>query len=260
MPATACDLGDSGTVRGRVTWPGELPTVPPFNVRGNPLAPPTLARRRQAPNPNAPRIDPATRGVAGAFVYLKGSAAGSARPWDHPPARVELSNGEITLCQGQRRGNRALVKRGGALEFVSRDEQFYSVRARGAVFFGFTFAEPDRPMFTRLNRPGVVELTSGAGDYWLRAYLLVVETPWCAVTDGEGKFTLSGVPAGEYQVECWLPNWHIARQERDPETGVVSRLDFLPPHIAMLPVQVKPDRVAEVNFPLAPSPDDIKVR
>lgn len=259
-PAAACDPRDTGTVRGCVTWPGDLPAVPPFKVRGNPLAPPTLARRRQVPNPNAPRIDPATRGVAGAFVFLKGKGAGPARPWDHPPVHVELRDGQITLCQGTHRGDRALVARGGMLEIVSRDERFHSLRARGAVFFGFSLPEPERPLSARLHQPGVVELTSGAGEYWLRAYLLVAETPWCAVTDGEGTFVLNAVPAGEYQLECWLPNWDIARQERDPETGVVSRLEFRLPHRVTRPVHVAPQSVAHVGFTLPASPDDVKVR
>ena len=128
------------------------------------------------------------------------------------------------------------------------------------MFFAFTFADPERPVLVRLNRPGVVELTSGAGDYWLRAYVLVSETPYCAVTDRQGAFCLAAVPAGEYEVECWLPNWDVARRERDPETGVVTRLDFGPPHRATRPARVEPRGAAEVHFALPASPDDVEVR
>jgi hypothetical protein len=38
---------------------------------------------------------------------------------------------------------------------------------------------------------------------WMNAYVGVVDNPYFAVTDHKGRFTLDGVPPGEYQVEAW---------------------------------------------------------
>jgi hypothetical protein len=31
------------------------------------------------------------------------------------------------------------------------------------------------------------------------------------------------------ELVCWLPNWHVERRERDPESTLTARLFFRPP-------------------------------
>jgi plastocyanin len=38
---------------------------------------------------------------------------------------------------------------------------------------------------------------------WMRAYLIVTEHPYTAVTDAAGRFSLDQVPAGEYTLQLW---------------------------------------------------------
>ncbi len=38
---------------------------------------------------------------------------------------------------------------------------------------------------------------------WMCAWVVVVDDPYHAVTDEEGMFEISGIPPGEYVVECW---------------------------------------------------------
>lgn len=248
-----------GSIQGRVTWVGELPRVPPFQVRGNPLAPSTHGRRAQVPNPNAPRIDQETRGVADAFVFLEG---GSDTPssWPHPPVRVELRDRQFTVLQGARQGRVGIVRRGDVVEFCSHDSHYHSVRLRGASFLSVCLPDPDQSVKVKLERAGVVELISGAGHYWMRAYLLVSESPACAITDAHGHFTLPQVPAGEREVTCWLPNWAVARQERDPETGVATRLDFDPGLRVTKPCAIRPGATFGVDLTIGSSPEDVHAR
>jgi hypothetical protein len=37
------------------------------------------------------------------------------------------------------------------------------------------------------------------------AYVYVVDTPWFAKTDAQGRARLDGLPAGEYEVHAWHP-------------------------------------------------------
>jgi hypothetical protein len=80
-----------------------------------------------------------------------------------------------------------------------------------------------------LDRPGLVELTSGAGYPWMRAYLFVAEHPYYTRTDAAGRFVLKWVPPGRYEVVCWMPSWIEERHDREPETGIVSRVYFRAP-------------------------------
>jgi hypothetical protein len=245
-----------GTLHGRVAWVGELPCVPPLQVRGNPLAPSTHARRARFANPNAPRIDPESRGIADAFVFVERSPDPESA-WPHPPVRVELRERQFQIIQGERRGRAGLVRRGDLVEFRSHDPLYHSVRLRGASFLSITLPDADQPVRVRLDHPGIVELTSGAGHYWMRAYLLVSDTAACAVTDAQGKFTLPEVPTGERELTCWLPNRGIARQERDPETGVVTRLEFQPGWRATRACAVRAGATVGVDFAIGPSPQNV---
>jgi hypothetical protein len=249
--ATRFDSATAGTIAGCVTWTGALPVIPLFEVRafipsGQPGQP-----RLQRENPNAPRIDPSTRGVVGAVVFLRGVAAEKARPWDHPPVRIEQRDRLLHVLQGGADACVGFVRRGDEVEMVSRDEQFHSLHADGAAFFTLTFPDKDWPRKRRLPSPGVVELSSAAGYYWMRAYLFVGEHSYYTRTDAQGRFQLDGVPPGRYEIVCWHPSWVERSHDRDPETSLVNRLFFRPPVEQRRQIEVGPRASARADFTLA---------
>ncbi|MBF0339017.1 MAG: hypothetical protein HQL05_14460 [Nitrospirae bacterium] len=54
------------------------------------------------------------------------------------------------------------------------------------------------------DKPGVVVLGCNIHD-WMKAYVYVVETPFFAKTDKNGKAIIKDVPQGQYKVEVWHP-------------------------------------------------------
>lgn len=227
--AVKFDPANTGTIRGRVVWQGEIPSVPPFEVYANlPQNHPGQARLIRA-NPNAPVVHKTSRGVHGAVVFLRGIDPEKSRPWDHTPVRIEQHDRRLHVVQGARDGNVGFVRVGDEIEMVSRDARFHALRATGDAFFALTFPDPDQPLKRRLTKKGLVELSSAAGYYWMRGYLFVAEHPYFALTDSQGSFVLSQVPARNYELVCWLPNWRPARRDRDPESSLVSRLYFHAP-------------------------------
>ena len=79
-----------GSISGRVTWDGPIPSFPPVLA---PVFLPTGVEQRRYPHPNAPVIDPASRAVRGAVVYLEGVDPTRARRWQ--------SGSLQTLCCGR---------------------------------------------------------------------------------------------------------------------------------------------------------------
>jgi len=229
--AAACefDPATAVTLRGRVTWEGDIPSVPPFKV-GSYSVPGDIVRQSLTrENPNTPAIDRRTRAVANAVVFLRGVDPRKAKPWKHPPVRVEQAGLRLRVRQGDVDSHCGFVRRGDAVEMVSREAVFHSLHAGGAAFFTLPFPDPDQPLSRTLNKKGIVELSSAAGYYWMRAYLFVGDHPYYARTDARGRFALEQVPPGRYEVICWMPSWREARHDLDPETAVVSRVVFGPP-------------------------------
>jgi hypothetical protein len=222
--------------------------VAPYRVRTNqfPNNPPLPAVFEA--NPNAPAVQPRSRGVVGAVVYLKGVDPERARPWDWAPVTVEQRGRQFHVLQGKSATRIGFVRRGDAVTMVSRDPVFHALHAGGAAFFTLAFPDAGRSSVRRLNDKGLVELTSAAGYYWMRAYLFVDDHPYYARTDARGRFTLRGVPPGRYRLVCWLPDWRERRHERDPESGLVTRLYFRPPRTKTKPVTVPPKGTVEGHF------------
>jgi hypothetical protein len=250
-PATDFDAAGAADVRGLVSWEGGVPRVPPFRSPASPLTDTAPGKNRAWANPNAPVIDPATRAVAGAVVYLRGIDPRRARPWDHPPARVEMRDWQFHVLQGGADARTGFVRRGDAVEMVSAQPLFHSLQARGAAFFALAFPDPGQPCSRRLTRPGLVELSSPAGYFWMRAHLFVADHPYFTRTDAAGRFTLPRVPPGEYEIVCWLPDWRAAGRELDGDTGLPTRLTFRPPAEVVRPVRVTSGRASEVPFVLS---------
>lgn len=249
---TDFNLSSAGTVRGQVTWEGEPPVVPPFDVRANLVAEVEWLRHRQVrPNPNAPVVHPSSRAVAGAVVFLRGVEPGRSRPWDLPPVRVEQRGGELHVVQGPDDTRVGFVRRGDGVEMVSKDPVFHALRCSGAAFFTLAFPDPNQLLTRRLKENGLVELTSGTCYYWMRAYLFVDDHPYYAHTDAAGRFELPQVPPGRYTAVCWLPNWKKARHERDPETALIARITFGRPAEKTRDVSVGPGETREINFRVA---------
>ncbi len=244
------DPAQAGTVTGSVRWTGNLPDVPPLVERPSPAGPYTREKTLW-PNPNAPVIDATTHAVGGAVVFLRGVDVRRARPWDLPPVRVVQQGQKFHVRQGEADGSIGFVRLGDAVEMVSAEPIFHSLHAGGAAFFTLAFAGPDRPRTRRLTERGVVELTSAAGYFWMRGYLFVDDHPYYARTNAAGRFRLTDVPPGRYEVVCWLPDWREEHHERDPETGLVTRLFFRPPRESVRPVEVGPNGSAAVEFELS---------
>ena len=85
----------------------------------------------------------------------------------------------------------------------------------------------------------------------MHAYLFVDEHPYYTLTDGEGRFELSRVPPGEYDVVAWLPSWREARHDRDPETGNMLRFYFKPPVERTTTVSLPRQATAEATLSFA---------
>ena len=262
--AQSFDPSATGTIQGRVVWDGAVPVAEETLVRVLAFNPKLWQNPARFRTPHIPKVDPRNQGVENAVVFLRNVDPRRSKPWDHAKVRVEFQNRQLriqqddSVCQFNPRylsiqkadcvSQLGFVRRGSAIEIVNRDSEYHNLRVRGAAFFGMPLVEANQVHERVLGQTGVVDLTCQAGYYWLHAHLFVTEHPYYIRTDADGRFVLDHVPAGEYEVVCWLPSWKILRQERDPETAVIARFIWETPKEQVRTVQVQAGRAEEITY------------
>ncbi len=238
----------TGTIRGQVVWEGAVPVSEEHLVRTiayNPSLPKNPARFVL---PHVPKVHPVSRGVENAVVFLRGIDPARLRAWDHPKVSIEFHERKLLVKQGAHVSGVGFVRRGSGIEIVNRDTEYHILRGRGTTFFAMPLVNANESRERKLTQTGLVDLTCAAGYYWLHAHLFVAEHPYYARTDADGRFALDQVPAGDYELVCWLPSWRVERKEVDPETAIISRLVWQTPKEQSATVRVVAGRASEASF------------
>ncbi len=222
------DPTQCGTITGEILWTGAVPDVPPFRAPYVPRPESGVSQGRFTwPNQRAPVV--VSGKLTSAVVFLKGIDPQRSRPWDHDRVTVEIEKHQLLVHQGNLGSHFGFVQRGRDIEMITRDTFFHSIQARGAAFFSMPFADPNVSRTRRLDRPGIVELSSGCGAFWMTGFLFVEDHPYLARLDTQGRFTLPRVPAGTYQLVCWHPSWIEVSRELDGDTWEVASLEYQSP-------------------------------
>lgn len=237
------DPKTTGTISGRVLWSGQAPTVesPRLLVK-------VAGFEGEQANPNAPRIDPKTGGMDQSLVFLRKVDPAQSKPWSHPAVEVAFKNDRLIVQQGDRAGRIGIVRRGDEISCLSYEKRNHILKGRGAAFFSLPLIEIERATKRKLEQGGIVDLSSGAGFFWQRAYLWVGDHPYAVLTDDAGAFTLTDVPVGAYELVSWQPNWIIKGHERHAEFGEIERLLFADPVEQTTKILVTPGDTIPATF------------
>ena len=97
-------------------------------------------------------------------------------------------------------------------------------------------------------------LRCNGGHAWMNAEMLVIAHPYYAVTEQSGRFELTDVPPGEYELVAWHEGWKVVRQEAAFDVLSERRIQrpiFNEPKTWEKKVTVGENQTAVVNFALA---------
>lgn len=139
-------------------------------------------------------VDPAG-GVRNAVVVFE-PLGGTTRP---KPARLILDN---TNCAFTPHVQVAPI--GSELLLKNSDPILHTVHARlgGATLFNVGLPRW-RERTKLLDRAGPIRIDCDVLHTWMSAVIMVVETPFIAVTDDAGRFTIDALPPAEYKMTIW---------------------------------------------------------
>lgn len=221
--------------------------------------------------PVSPRRDGETTPAASRQEEGAAPEPGAAAHW--PPLHVRLHNQALFIEQGKRSGRLGIAAAGAEITITGEGEAFYALAGRGAAFFRWAVPAGCSPLVRRLpplrrevgpsravddavpaDSPAspwpIIELFDDARRYWTRAYILVCNHPYAAITDAQGRFHWPAVPPGEWELVVWHPSWTVRRQERDPESTLVVRQFFTAPLVRRRTLKLAPTSEAAPPAPL----------
>ncbi len=237
-------VSDGGTIRGTVKWSGPEPHLAKFPITKDP----------QVCDPDAEKTRDLERliigsqgGVANTVVYIKNISRGKA--FDLPPARRSLDQRH---CRYE--PHILLVPEAGQLQMKSSDATLHTIHMDGAASYNLPFPFPNQTVSRDLPSPGLVNLKCNGGHVWMNAEMFVAPHPYFAVTDESGKFELTNVPAGEYEVVAWHEGWSVEKHESTFDVLTekkVQRPVFGPPKTWEKHVTVGASTDANVNFTIS---------
>lgn len=232
---------DGATISGTVKWSGPVPRELDFPITKDPqiCAPDgnkTVSLERLIVGPEG--------GVANTIVYLKNVSAGKA---------MELPEQKRHLDQRRCRyiPHILLVPQDAELQMQSSDPTLHTIHMDGAATYNLPFPFTNRITSRTMSTPGLVNLRCNGGHVWMNAEMMVVPHPYYAVTDESGRFSLTGVPPGTYQIVAWHEGWGLAGKEQAFDVLTersVQRPLFTEPKTWEKSVTVNASQPITVNF------------
>ncbi len=179
-----------GTFEGQIVFRGAVPIreiVPTkdFEVCGGPREEPAI------------RVGP-DKGVESAVVYLAGVTKGKAWP---PAGKVPVLNAKKCRFEPE-----VQVIPTGPLETINSDPVWHNDHGYSGKHTVFNFVLPhlNQNRYTQLPNAGPIRVLCDVHN-WMEGWVYVVDNPYYAITGTDGKFTISDVPPGEYDLVATQP-------------------------------------------------------
>ena len=207
---------NGGSLAGRVLYDGPPRTAARLPVRKNrDVCGESVADERLLVGPG--------RGLRNVVVRLDGIDAG--KPCETAPAVLDnVACAFVPRVQ--------VVAVGQTLRLRNSDAILHNVHARRNGFTTiFNLGLPHWSEKTyRFTQPGRVVVDCDVLHTWMRAYVVVTDHPYAAVTSSDGRFRLTRIPAGDYTLRFW--HEHLGERTRrvtvQPSRATSVRLRYVP--------------------------------
>lgn len=120
------------------------------------------------------------------------------------------------------------VQAGTKVQFPNLDDGYHNIfsYSRPKRFDLGRYRGDERPIPSEVfDVPGLVTLRCDIHEH-MRGLILVLETPYFATTDAEGRFRLNGLPPGHYKLKAWLSSKTTRELEVELNTNSTLEANF----------------------------------
>jgi plastocyanin len=185
----------ASTITGTVTFDGKPPTLSPLTMDADPAC----AKKHTAPVPNEMLALGSGSTMGNIMVWVsKGLPAG--KTWPAPKTPVTLDQ---VGCQYKPHVMGIMV--GQAYRILNSDGILHNIHTLPKVNRAFNRAMPEtmKEATTTFDKEEAIFHIKCDVHPWMSAWVGVFTHPFFSVTSTDGKFTISGLDPGTYEITAW---------------------------------------------------------
>jgi len=155
-----------------------------------------------------------------AVVYLEGAFPAAPRP---PLPTRQMKQQDLAFVP-----NLLPIEVGTRVEFPNLDDTYHNIFSYSAAkrFDLGRYRSDERPIPAEIfDVAGLVTVRCDIHEH-MRALILVLATPYFALSDTEGRYRLAGLPPGHYRLKAWLDSKTTLERAVDLQAGTVLPASF----------------------------------
>lgn len=183
----------AGDIVGTVNYTGKVPTLKPVAMDADPAC----AKKHSAPVKNEALVLGAGNTMGNVMVRVKGAVPGNF-PVPAQPVVIDQKGCQYTP-------HVLGIRTGQTLKLKNSDGLLHNVHALPKVNTPFNMAMPANRTEADSKfgkEEGMFQVKCDVHP-WMSAYVGVFSNPFFSVTKADGKFKISGLPPGTYDLEAW---------------------------------------------------------
>jgi plastocyanin len=202
-------VSDGGSISGSITVSGSIPKLPVRTLNKDSNVCGTAARDSEDLIVNR------GGGLKNAVVIVEGVKRGKAIP-----AAIENSQIDQSKCEYSPHVQVARVN--AEIAVLNSDPILHNIHFYQNDDSLFNIAQPVKGQVNKhkLEKVGFVYAECDVHG-WMRGHVAVVDSPYYAVTDENGKFSITDLPPGNYRVKVW----HEYLGEKAQDVAVAAKTD-----------------------------------
>jgi plastocyanin len=202
-------VADGGSLTGTVTVSGPIPKLPVRKIGKDPQVCGTASRESQKLMVNG------NGRLRNAVVIVQGVKRGKAMPAAAQNAEIDQNKCEYTPHVQVMAVNTEIALK-------NSDPILHNIQFFEGDNSLFNIAQPVQGQVNKkkLEKAGMIYVECAVHG-WMQGQVAVVDNPYYAVTDQDGKFSITDLPPGKYRVKIW----HEYLGESTQEVTVMAKAD-----------------------------------